>query len=128
LDALLLAVAALALRIPDFGPIVLDAEWHILGAGFMTLLILGEGVNLLPGFAGRPLRSEALVWASLVFGNLAVLLRVAPVLLSALFAGLLGPGALASSGLAGLLAVALFTYNIVGSEVRAGKRGTTLDR
>jgi uncharacterized protein involved in response to NO len=61
LDALLLAVAALALRIPDFGPIVLDAEWHILGAGFMTLLILGEGVNLLPGFAGRPLRSEARV-------------------------------------------------------------------
>jgi hypothetical protein len=111
-----------------FGPIVLDAEWHILGAGFMTLLILGEGVNLLPGFAGRPLRSEARVWANLVFGNLAVLLRVAPVLLSALFAGLLGPGALASSGLAGLLAVALFTYNIVGSEVRAGKRGTTLDR
>ena len=114
-DALLLAVAALAILIPGLGPIALDAEWHILGAGFVTLLIFGEGANLLPGFVGRPLRNEALVWATLVLGNLAVLLRVAPVLLPPLFTGLLGPGALASSGVAGLVAVALFAYNVAGA-------------
>jgi uncharacterized protein involved in response to NO len=122
LDALLLAVAALALLVPSLGPVALDAEWHILGAGFVTLLILGEGANLLPGFAGRPLRSEGLVWATLVLGNLAALLRVGPVLLPALFADSLGPGTLAGSGLAGLLAVALFAYNVAGAAPRDGPR------
>jgi uncharacterized protein involved in response to NO len=113
-DALLLVLAALAILTTALGPSALDAEWHILGAGFVTLLILGEGANLLPGFAGRAFRNEGFVWATLVFGNLAVLLRVAPVLLPALFTGLLGPGVLAGFGLAGLIAIALFAYRVVG--------------
>jgi hypothetical protein len=43
----------------------------------------GEGAKLLPGFAHRPLRSEALVWATLL-GNAAALLRVGPQLLTGL--------------------------------------------
>ncbi len=120
LDALLLAVAALALLIPGLSPVPLGAEWHMLGAGFVTLLILGEGVNLLPGFAGQPPRSEGLVWTMLVLGNVAVLLRVGPVLLPALFPGPLGPAALAGSGLAGVLAVALFAYTVAWPGVRDG--------
>jgi uncharacterized protein involved in response to NO len=127
LDALLLAVAALTILVPSLGPVALDAEWHIVGAGFVTLLILGEGANLLPGFAGRPLRSEGLVWATLVLGNLAALLRVSPVLLPALFVGSLGPGVLAGSGLAGLLAVALFAYNVAGPVLRNSGNRTAQD-
>jgi hypothetical protein len=54
-----LALAALvpALPLPPS-----DAEIHIVGAGFVTLLIFGSGVRLLPGFARRDPRSPALVW------------------------------------------------------------------
>ena len=89
-----------------------DVEVHLLGAGFVTLLILGVGAQLLPGFARRPLRRPALLWATLALGNAAALLRVAPPFL----APTLPPGAtsaaLALAGLAGLLAVALFAHNL----------------
>jgi len=89
-----------------------DTEQHILGAGFVTLLIFGEGVKLLPGFARRPLRSEALVWATLGLGNAAALLRVGPQLVAGLLPGPFADTALASAGLAGLLAVGAFAVNL----------------
>ena len=86
-----------------------DVEWHALGAGFATLLILGVGSHMLPGFARRELRSAALPWVTLLAGNLAVLLRVA--------AGLIGHGGAGLGGVAGVLgvlAVVLFMVNLHG--------------
>jgi hypothetical protein len=114
LDAILLVLAALAMVVPPLGTVPVSAEWHIMGAGFVNLLILGQGTNLLPGFAGRRLRGEGLVWAVLGLANLAVVLRVCPVVFSGLFAGSLRTATLAASGLAGVLAVALFAYNLSG--------------
>jgi len=90
-----------------------DAEQHALGVGFVTLLIFGVGAHLLPGFANRPLRSRGLVWATLVLGNAAALLRVAPVLVSAWLPAWLVDSSLALAGLAGLIAVAAFGVNLL---------------
>ncbi|MCC6944462.1 MAG: NnrS family protein, partial [Thermomicrobiales bacterium] len=48
---------------------------HAFGAGFVTLLILGVGQSLLPGFAKATVRSTFLLWMLLVLGNIAVLFR-----------------------------------------------------
>jgi uncharacterized protein involved in response to NO len=86
-----------------------DAERHALGAGLVTLLILGMAVRLVPGFAGRPLRSARLVWATVWLGNGAALLRVVPLFLpsSSLTLGLLG-----LSGALGIAAVACLGWNL----------------
>jgi uncharacterized protein involved in response to NO len=96
--AALLALAAAAGWAPPA-----DLERHALGAGFLTLLILGMGTLLLPGFLGGK-APDAPVVASLVLGNLAAALRVLPGLAAWLAPGLL-PGALPAAllGLAGLL-------------------------
>ena len=88
------------------------AERHILGAGFVTLLILGEGANLLPGFAHRPLRSQWLVWATLSLGNLAAVLRVAPNLLPQLMPPAAAELVLASSGGVGVFTLVAFAANL----------------
>lgn len=85
-----------------------DAEWHLLGAGYVTLLILGVGSHLLPGFARQRLRWPRAGWALLLLGNGAVVGRLA---WSAL-PGTAATGWLAAS--AGPLAIAalvLFTLN-----------------
>jgi uncharacterized protein involved in response to NO len=115
LDALLLALTAAAALTQGAANIALDAERHIIGAGFVTLLILGEGANLLPGFARRPLRSDALVWATLGLGNAAALLRVGPELLGGLIRGPLVEAALATAGLVGMLAIGAFAINLTRS-------------
>ncbi|MBI4495070.1 MAG: NnrS family protein [Chloroflexi bacterium] len=104
-----LLLAAAGLEVVALPP---DAERHALGAGFVTLLILGMGLHLLPGFAGRPLRSRGLVWATLALGNAAALLRVGPVLLPTLVPATLASALLASSGLAGVAALVLFGLNL----------------
>jgi uncharacterized protein involved in response to NO len=91
-----------------------DAEVHALGAGFITILILGVGAHLLPGFTRRPLRSRALVWSTLVLGNVAALLRVGPLLLPALFPAPFAGIALTLSGLGGLAAIGVFGVNLTG--------------
>jgi uncharacterized protein involved in response to NO len=112
LDALVLAFGALATLTGAAPGASVDVERHVLGAGFVTLLILGEGANLLPGFARRPLRRQGLVWATLGLGNLAAILRVGPLILSGMLPGSTAEVALASAGLAGLLAVAAFATNL----------------
>ncbi|HZS88066.1 MAG TPA: NnrS family protein [Chloroflexota bacterium] len=114
-----LAASALLLLVQGFadvrGEVMLaedDAERHLLGAGFVTLLILGAGAYLLPGFARRPLRGHALLWATLVLANLAVVLRTAPLLLQAVFSASTSAALLSVAGLCGLLAVLLFGFNI----------------
>jgi uncharacterized protein involved in response to NO len=86
----------------------IDAERHALGVGLITLLILGMGVRLLPGFAGRRLYSVRLVWATVWLGNAAALLRVAPLFLPSPLSTVL----LAGSGLLALGAVACFGWNL----------------
>jgi uncharacterized protein involved in response to NO len=87
----------------------LDAERHALGAGLITLLILGMAVRMLPGFAGRKLHSAGLVWATVWLGNAAALLRVLPLFLpsSRVTLALLG-----LAGLLGLAAVACLGWNL----------------
>lgn len=85
-----------------------DLEWHLLGAGYVTLLILAVGSHLLPGFAGQRLRWPWASWAVLILGNGAVVSRLS----WGLFPGSAPAGWLAS--VAGPLAIAallLFALN-----------------
>jgi hypothetical protein len=91
-------------------PIPPDAARHAIGAGFVTLLILGMAARMLPGFAGkRRVGNPALVTLTAWLGNAAAVARVFPVLVPAL------PGArilLGLSGIAGWLAVAILGINL----------------
>lgn len=86
-----------------------DAERHALGAGLVTLLILGMAVRLVPGFVGRPLYSARLVWATVWLGNAAALLRVVPLFLPS---SPLSLGLLAVAGVLGLAAVGCLGWNL----------------
>ena len=90
----------------------LDAERHLIGAGFVTLLIFGVGSEMLPGFAQAPLRLPRLRWATLILGNLAVLWRVAPLLLPALTASDGRAAIMSVAGLFDALAIIIFLANL----------------
>lgn len=90
-----------------------DIERHALGAGFLTLLILGVGARLLPGFARLPLRRPGLCWPTLVLGNGAALLRVGPFLPPS-FPAHLADAALPAAGLCGVAALGIFALNLTG--------------
>lgn len=90
----------------------LDVERHLIGAGFITLLIFGVGSEMLPGFTQASLHIPRLRWATLIIGNLAALWRVAPLLLPAL-TGSDGQAAIMSvAGLFDALAIILFLANL----------------
>jgi uncharacterized protein involved in response to NO len=112
LTSVLLAAGALSIALPGRLNVALRAEWHLLGLGFVTLLIFGEAAKLLPGFARRPLRSDALVWTTLILLVLAATLRIGPVLLPLSFPDLIGRLALAGSGLLGMLAALALGLNV----------------
>jgi uncharacterized protein involved in response to NO len=94
-------------------------ETHAFGAGFVTILILGVGAALLPGFARRPLRSHRLLWPTLLAANAAALARVAPLWLPSPLPPRIASGVLAVAGLCGMAALLLFAANLAG---RAGGR------
>ncbi len=102
-------------------PVGHDAERHALGSGFGTLLILGVGAHLLPGFANRPLRSRALAWATLVLGNAAALLRVGPLFLPSVAPPALTSTLLSLAGVAGLAALVTFGLNVSGPRRPGGR-------
>ena len=87
-----------------------DIERHAITVGFITLLIFGMAVRMLPGFSGKPrVASTRLVLATFWLGNLAALCRGLP-----LFAVNL-PGAdlaLGVSGAIGWVAVACLAVNL----------------
>jgi uncharacterized protein involved in response to NO len=112
MDAGLLAVLAAATLIGASTGALMDAERHLVGAGFITLLIFGEGANLLPGFARCPLRTEWLVWITLGLGNCAVLLRVGPLILAGALQGSAPEWVLGAAGVVDLLAVGAFAANV----------------
>ncbi len=89
----------------------LDAERHALGAGFVTLLILGIGSEMLPGLGKARLRRPELRWVTLILANVSALLRTVPLLLDST------PGArtsaiMSGAGLLGALAIVVFLVNI----------------
>jgi uncharacterized protein involved in response to NO len=98
---LLAALLALASGV-GWGPPA-DLERHALGAGYITLLILGMGTLLLPGFLGGK-APDAPAVAALILGNAAAASRVLPGLIAWLAPGA-PPRAITTglTGLAGLL-------------------------
>lgn len=51
---------------------------HAIGVGYMTLLIISVGWKMLPGFGGGQPRGQGWLWGAVMLGNLAALLRIAP--------------------------------------------------
>lgn len=106
-----------------------DLVVHLLGAGFMTLLILGVGAVLLPGFGGGKPGSRPLLWGAVVTANLAALLRVLPGTSAALgtAAPAWSPAAMGWAGVLGVAAVGLFALYLrsswPGAAPRPGRRG-----
>jgi uncharacterized protein involved in response to NO len=74
---LLLARSGERIRFGGSSPSV-STEWHALGAGYMTLLIVGVGQVLLPGFARKTMRDARVLWLTLGLGGGAAVLRVVP--------------------------------------------------
>jgi uncharacterized protein involved in response to NO len=90
-----------------------DAARHALLLGFITLLIFGMAVRMLPGFSGkRRLAYPGLVFWLFVLGNAAAVLRVVP-----LFFGEVewAAGLLALSGMVGWSAVLLLAFILWGT-------------
>lgn len=100
-----------------------DAERHMIGAGFITVLILGVGAEMLPGLARTPLRWPAARWMTLILANAAALVRVFPLLISGI-PSQVADATMASAGLLGGAAIAVFLVN-VPLKIRAG---STSDR
>lgn len=91
----------------------LDAARHALTLGFITLLIFGMAVRMLPGFSGkRALAHSPLVVWTFLLGNSAAFLRVAPLLLPG-FEG--ATWLVALSGVLGWTAVLLLAIMLVGT-------------
>lgn len=88
-----------------------DAVRHALLLGFITLLIFGMGVRMLPGFSGkRALAHPRLVVWIFLFGNAAAVCRVVPLLMPTTdWANAL----LACSGPCGSVALCLFAVTLV---------------
>lgn len=114
----LLVAALLALSLAGPSPPTPDLEVHALGAGFVTLLILGVGGLVLPGLLGGVAPDRPLV-AALALGNAAVLLRLLPGLAGWLAPALLpastGPSLMALGGLAGAGAIACLAQVVWGA-------------
>ncbi len=87
-----------------------DIPRHAITVGFITMLIFGMAVRMLPGFSGKTrVASTALVLATFWLGNVATLFRVAPLFVPDLLPSKL---ALGSSGVVGWLAVACLAVNL----------------
>ncbi|MGI8915185.1 MAG: NnrS family protein [Chloroflexota bacterium] len=87
-----------------------DALRHTITAGYLTLLILGMGARLLPGFARQRPRARTRLIVVAIAGNLAALCRVLPPLAASVgIFGSLADAAFGFSGMCALVAVGLFT-------------------
>lgn len=91
-------------------PVSVDAIRHSFAVGFITLLICGISVRLVPGLSSKVIRSPMLVSATLLLGNLAALLRVGSLLLLLVFPG--SEVFFALSGPVGLILILCLTVNL----------------
>ncbi|MDW8059601.1 MAG: NnrS family protein [Thermomicrobium sp.] len=82
-------------------------EWHLVGVGYLTGLILGVGTHLLPGFARRRQCSERAAWGIFV-GYLAM---TALRLVAAVVAGTRAAPAGTAAGIVGLVTLTVFAWN-----------------
>lgn len=96
-----------------------DMVRHLYLLGFISLLILGMAVRMLPGFMGkRRIASALLVDASFWLGNLAVACRILPLIFTfpmfSTYGGLIHAAGIAFgwSGVAGILAVGCLAINL----------------
>lgn len=95
----LLELLAATARLFDVAPLVPpDAGRHALTMGFVTLLIGGMAVRMIPGFVKRPLPAPRVVALLALLGHAAALARVVPLVFPAV------PGARAALALSGVLA------------------------
>ncbi len=91
-------------------PVTQDAARHALTVGYLTLLIFGMAVRMLPGFSGkRSVASPELVMWTFVLGNLAALARVVPALFPS---ATLALGLWGLSGFVGWCAVLVLGVNL----------------
>ncbi len=88
-----------------------DAERHALGAGFVTILILGVGAEMLPGLARSRLRWRWACWLTLACANSAALARVVPLFLRGMPSGW-ATSTMSSAGALGAIAIVLFLANV----------------
>lgn len=110
LGAILLVVDGIASLLFGTLPFTIDAIRHSFAIGFITLLICGIAIRLVPGFSSKAIRSPHLVMATLILGNLAVLLRVGSLLLAPVLPGFSFIFAL--SGPVGLALILCLTVNL----------------
>jgi uncharacterized protein involved in response to NO len=110
LGAVLLILDAVVSLLFDILPVTLDAIRHSFAVGFITLLICGIAVRLVPGFSGKAIRSPQLVAATLLLGNVAALLRVGPLVLAPILPG--SAFFFALSGPVGLILILCLTVNL----------------
>jgi hypothetical protein len=95
-----------------------DAIRHVYLVGFITLLILGMAVRMIPGFIQKQLASARLVDFTFWLGNLAVIGRVLPLLVPAFFfekisfAVSMSQAFFALSGMLGLAAICCLAVNL----------------
>ncbi len=90
----------------------LDAEMHLLGMGFITMLIFGMGVHLIPGFGRETMCSPRYLWATLILGNIATVCRVILAIPDLRLDSALEHTIGASAGTFGLSALVLFAINV----------------
>lgn len=121
---LLRALDGMGLRLTP-GPAVRDLGLHAAGVGFMTLLIVGTGWTMLPGFRQQRPRGRPLIWGAVMLGNTATLLRVLPGV-AVVLAGSAAPGlagwALPGAGVAAIGAILCFAGALAAS-LRRGPAG-----
>ena len=112
LGALLLMIDAIASFLSGLSllPVSVDAIRHSFAVGFITLLICGISVRLVPGLSSKVIRSPWLVTATLLLGNLATLLRVGSLLLMPVLPG--SEVFFALSGPVGLILILCLTVNL----------------
>ncbi len=110
LGALLLVIDGIASLLFGTLPATVDVIRHSFAVGFITLLICGIAVRMVPGFSSKTIRSPRLVMATLLLGNLAALLRVGSLLLAPVLPG--SEVFFALSGPIGLALVLCLTVNL----------------
>lgn len=110
LGALLMVIDGIAALLFATQLFSIDVIRHSFAVGFITLLICGISVRLVPGFSSKAIRSAGLVTATLILGNLATLLRVGSLLLAPVLPG--SEILFALSGPIGLILVICLTVNL----------------